>query len=60
MVFFTTSSHQSSSSYYFKQFIIEDCCHWWSFVIDNWTTVGDHHGDFDDFIDFGFWMMDDG
>jgi hypothetical protein len=46
MVVYTTSSLQSSSSYYFKQFINEGCWYWLSFVIDSWTTVGDHHGDF--------------
>jgi hypothetical protein len=50
MIFCTTSSHQSSSSSYFKQSINEGCWYWWSFVIDSWTTAGDHHGDFNDFL----------
>jgi hypothetical protein len=25
-------------------------CHWCPFVIDSWTTAGDHHGDFGDFL----------
>ena len=50
MVVCTASSHQSSSSYYFKQCINEGCWYWLSFVIDFWTTAGDHHGDLNDFL----------
>jgi hypothetical protein len=49
--------NQSSSAYYFKQCINEGCWYWLSFVIDHLTTAGDHHGDFNDFDDFGFWMV---
>jgi hypothetical protein len=57
MVVCTTSSHQSSSSYYFKQSINGGYWYWWSFAIDHLTTAGDHHGDFGDFLFFGFWMV---
>jgi hypothetical protein len=57
MVVCSTSSHQSSSAYYFKQCINGDCWYWLSFVIDHLTKAGDHHGEFNDFADFGFWMV---
>jgi hypothetical protein len=56
MVFCTTSSYQSSFLHYLTYHLNGACCHWCPFVIDAWTTAGDH-GDFNDFDDFGFWMV---